>query len=89
MTRKGELLYSGKAKSVYATDDAGTSDVNQPITGNVTDNDNDPEGDNLMVTTTPLSGPTNGTVVLNTDGTFTFTPNSGFTGNDQFTFRLQ
>jgi gliding motility-associated-like protein len=29
-----------------------------------------------------VSGPTNGTIVINADGTFTYTPNPGFTGTD-------
>ena len=31
-----------------------------------------------------LSQPTNGTVVLNADGTVTYIPSSGFTGTDSF-----
>jgi len=70
------------------TDDAGTGNINETITGNVVDNDNDPEGDNLTVTTTPVEMPTNGSVVLNTNGTYTYTPNTGFTGNDQFVYAV-
>ncbi len=32
--------------------------------------------------------PTNGTVTLNQDGSFTYTPSTTFTGNDQFQYRL-
>ncbi|MCW8981239.1 MAG: Ig-like domain-containing protein, partial [Altibacter sp.] len=53
-------------------------------------NDNDPEGDAQMVDTglTPVSGPSNGTLVINADGTFTYTPNAGFTGTDQFVYAI-
>ncbi len=81
-----EVLENDGKNDVYATDDAETGEIGSTLAGNVLDNDNDPEGDNLTVTTTPLSGPDNGTLVLNTDGTFTFTPDAGFTGNDQFTY---
>lgn len=33
-----------------------------------------------------ISGPSNGTVVLNPDGSFTYTPNDGFCGDDSFTY---
>jgi len=32
--------------------------------------------------------PSNGTVVLNTDGTFTYTPNANYNGNDSFTYTI-
>lgn len=31
-------------------------------------------------------GPTNGSVLLNADGTYTYTPNAGFTGQDTFSY---
>ena len=34
-----------------------------------------------------VTPPLNGTVVLNADGSFVYTPNFGFVGNDQFTFQ--
>ncbi|MCY2984883.1 MAG: Ig-like domain-containing protein [Planctomycetota bacterium] len=33
-------------------------------------------------------GPNNGTVSFQADGSFTYTPNTGFTGNDYFTYRV-
>lgn len=41
-------------------------------------NDSDVDGDTLAITGTPTSA--DGTVVVNGDGTLTFTPNAGFTG---------
>ncbi|WP_157632545.1 Ig-like domain-containing protein, partial [Cochleicola gelatinilyticus] len=71
-----------------ANDDAYNGLPDEDITGNVLDNDNDPEGDTQMVNTTPVSGPSNGTVVLNADGTFVYTPNPGATGTDQFVYEV-
>ncbi|WP_297696753.1 DUF2341 domain-containing protein, partial [uncultured Eudoraea sp.] len=51
-------------------------------------NDSDPDGDTLTVNTTPVSGPTNGSLVLNADGTFTYTPNTDFNGTDAFTYQV-
>ena len=59
------------------------------INGNVLDNDTDPEGDTQMVdAASPLSGPSNGTVTMNPDGTFTYTPNAGYIGTDQFVYEI-
>ncbi|HQU65314.1 MAG TPA: Ig-like domain-containing protein, partial [Flavobacteriaceae bacterium] len=71
-----------------ANDDAYYGEIDTPITGNVLDNDSDPEGDNQTVNTalTPVIGPSNGTLVINADGSFTYTPNAGFTGTDQFVY---
>jgi len=35
-----------------------------------------------------VTGPANGTVVVNTDGTVTYTPNNNYTGTDTFTYRV-
>ncbi len=51
----------------------------------VLDNDVDADGDSLS--TILVDGPANGILSLHPDGTFEYTPNSGFTGNDQFTYR--
>jgi gliding motility-associated-like protein len=54
----------------------------EAVSGNVNDNNSDPEGDSLIVNTEPVSGPGNGTITLNPDGSFTYTPDEGFTGTD-------
>ena len=51
-------------------------------------NDIDIDGDTLALNTTPIVGPANGTLVLNTDGTFTYTPNLLFAGFDSFTYEI-
>jgi VCBS repeat-containing protein len=47
----------------------------------VTDPDNDP------LTAILVSSPTNGTLVLNSNGSFVYTPNANFNGTDTFTFK--
>lgn len=49
-------------------------------------NDSDPEGDPL--TASLETGPANGTIVFNADGSFTYTHNAGFVGTDTFTYRV-
>jgi large repetitive protein len=69
-----------------ANDDPVLVQEGAPITGNVLDNDRDAEGNPLTIVgnTTPQ----NGTLLLNPDGSFTYTPNPGFTGTDGFTYEV-
>lgn len=71
---------------VAADDDvAATEDVT--LTGpSVLANDTDPDGDPL--TAELVSGPANGTVTLNADGTFTYVPAPNYHGSDSFTYRV-
>ena len=48
-------------------------------------NDTDPENDPL--TAIKATDPTNGTLTLNSDGSFTYTPRAGFSGTDSFTYK--
>jgi len=41
-----------------------------------------------QTTAVKVSGPFHGTATLNPDGSFTYTPNTGFTGVDTFTYQL-
>ena len=47
-----------------------------------------PDGDSVTVVTTPQSTPSNGSVLLAADGSFTYTPASGYSGTDSFTYTL-
>ena len=71
----------------YTVDEDITLSVTDPLLG-VLGNDSDPEGDNLTVNTTPVSGPSNGTVVLSADGTFVYSPNAEFNGSDSFVYQV-
>ena len=51
-------------------------------------NDYDPDGDSLMVSTVPEVDPSDGSVTLGADGSFTYTPDTGFGGTDTFSYRL-
>jgi len=62
--------------------------VNIPLIGHLTVNDMDPDGDPFIITTTPISPPNNGTVVINPDGTYEYTPNTDFIGEDIFEYEI-
>ena len=51
-------------------------------------NDSNPAGDSLTVETTPVIAPFNGSLILNADGTFIYTPNAEFVGTDRFVYRV-
>jgi hypothetical protein len=72
----------------FAGDDAAVTDVNTPVSGNHLPNDFDPNGDDIIINTTPISGPSNGSVTIQSDGTFTYTPNTDYVGPDQFVYEI-
>lgn len=49
-------------------------------------NDYDPDGDTLQVAVD--TNPANGTLVINGDGSFVYTPNQDFNGTDSFTYAV-
>jgi hypothetical protein len=58
------------------------------VTIDVAANDADVDGILNLSSATVSSGPTNGTVDNNSDGTFTYTPNVDFNGSDSFTYQI-
>ena len=72
---------SATAASYAAT--AGST-LSVPAVNGVLANDSDPQG--LPLSATLLTTPTNGILSLASDGSFSYTPNSGFTGPDSFTY---
>ena len=71
-----------------ANDDVGIGQKNSPILGDLLANDTDPNGNSPTINTTPVNAPTNGSVVINPDGTYMYTPNADFVGNDSFTYKI-
>ncbi len=71
-----------------AVDDVTTTDSNTPVTTDPLDNDNPGTNplDPASVDTIPGEGPTNGTVVVNPDGTIDYTPDPNFSGVDSFMY---
>ena len=55
--------------------------------GSVLNGDSDPDSGD-PVTVTGNSQPAHGSVSMNPDGTFTYTPTAGFTGTDTFTYTI-
>jgi large repetitive protein len=71
-----------------AINDINNTLINKPVSGNVLTNDYDPDGDQIIINTTPVVDPANGAVVIDPDGSYTYTPDPGFTGEDSFVYRI-
>ncbi len=71
-----------------ADDDAYTVNEDETLlvdaTNGVLHGDDDVDGDSLSAVL--VSGPVHGTLTLNSDGSFTYTPNANFNGIDSFTY---
>ncbi|MGF1578663.1 MAG: Ig-like domain-containing protein [Gemmataceae bacterium] len=73
-----------------AQDDDFTTELNTSLIGNVLTGagaDSDIDGDTL--TAALVSDVSNGTLALNSDGRFEYTPNAGFVGSDSFTYAAE
>jgi VCBS repeat-containing protein len=69
----------------YAVAEGGTLNLAAP---GVKSNDTDPDNSNASLVVQLVSGPTNGTLVLNPDGSFVYTHNGTETTSDSFTYQL-
>ena len=84
----------GQNTPPQALDDSATTQQNQAIDINVLNNDTDADGDSLSLSINTV--PSNGTAVIDDNGTgnnfnddfITYTPDTNFTGNDQFTYEV-
>jgi hypothetical protein len=68
----------------YSTDQDTTLNIAAPgVLGNDSDADGDP------MTAVLVDGVSNGTLALNSNGSFDYTPNTGFSGSDSFSYQAQ
>ncbi|WP_421826535.1 Ig-like domain-containing protein [Larkinella sp.] len=73
--------------SINAIDDIATTPVNTPVNGNVRTNDlTDPL--TLVVTTTPVTAPKHGSITINPDGSYIYTPTNGYVGKDSVQYQV-
>ena len=84
------LTVTSSNTAPVAAGDSYATDQDTPLTvpaPGVLGNDTDGDGDAL--TAALVSGPVNGTLSLNPDGGFTYTPAAGFSGSDSFSYVAQ
>jgi PKD repeat protein len=70
---------------VYNTTEGGDHTLIVPASEGVLINDNDPERDPLAASV--VGGPSSGRLNLRSDGSFDYTPNADFFGDDSFSYR--
>jgi len=76
----------GSFAAPVAVDDESYGPEDNVITGNVSTNDSDPDGG--VLTYSVVSGPALGTFVMNSNGTFTYTPQAEFIGFQYVTYQV-
>ncbi|MBP1944673.1 Ig-like domain-containing protein, partial [Methanobacterium petrolearium] len=69
-----------------AVDDTASVDEDNVLSGDVSGNDS-PSGDGGNVWSV-VTGPVHGTVVMNTDGSYTYTPGADYNGLDSFEYQI-
>jgi len=72
--------------ALVANDDTDTTPEDTAVTTAVLDNDSDPDGDTLTVTT--VTDPANGSAVINGDSTVKYTPDANFNGADSYVYTI-
>jgi VCBS repeat-containing protein len=77
-------------RAPVATNDSYTAEENQPLVVDATLGvlNNDTDADDDLLSAAIESQPTNGTVSLNPNGSFTYQPDDEFFGDDSFTYRV-
>ena len=78
------VTFAGQNNAPVATDDDYTIDEDVVLNGDVLANDIDTDFDPLTVVL--VTPPAHGTLDLQPDGGFTYTPDPGYTGPDSFTY---
>ena len=84
-----EITVSGDANlPPVAVDDAASTAAGATVVIDVRANDTDAGGTIDPESVAVIASPVSGQIVVNPDGTVTYTPNPGFTGNDSFTYTV-
>ena len=79
------ISYTPPNTAPVANEDSATTDEDTPTDIAVLSNDTDTDGDTLSAAL--VSSPAHGSVSLNPNGSFTYTPNDNYNGGDSFTYK--
>ncbi|MEZ5534645.1 MAG: Ig-like domain-containing protein [Thiolinea sp.] len=77
---------SAPVSDLNAADDSVATKVDTSVTIDVLSNDSDPDGDVVLIKSFDGSSQQGGSITENTDGHLVYTPASGFTGTDTFSY---
>lgn len=81
-----DVVGDDASNTTVAADDYDATPLNTPTSGNVSENDNDPQGDNQTVVPQTTTIPGKGTLVLDSTGAYTFTPFNNYVGPVEFPY---
>jgi hypothetical protein len=84
-----EVTPGSQNQAPVANDDAATTSEDTPVDINVIGNDTDADGTIDGATVSIVTDAQDGTTFDNGDGTITYTPETGFTGTDTFTYTVE
>lgn len=73
---------------IYSLDEDATLSILANDANQLLSNDSDVDGDSLTVNTTPVANVSNGSITLNSNGSFSYTPSLNFNGTDSFTYQV-
>ncbi|MDT3402200.1 CshA/CshB family fibrillar adhesin-related protein [Mucilaginibacter terrae] len=76
-------------KSPVASNDADFTGINTPVIISILGNDNSGNSSFNQQSIEIVTQPKNGTVTIGGNGTVTYTPNPGYAGADEFTYRVR
>ncbi|AUD06950.1 Ig-like domain-containing protein [Spirosoma pollinicola] len=88
-TYPGPITLNANCLPPVVTPDIASTSPGKPVTGNVLTNDTDPNTSPTtggQLTASLINQPAVGSVVLNPDGSYTYTPPTGFTGVTSFCY---
>lgn len=86
----GTIILIGGSETVppTANNDSFTVNEDEVLTGNVLTNDSSNSDEAIVVNLDSAPTAENGQLVINQDGSFSYTPNLNFNGTDQFTYEI-
>ncbi|MFB6287127.1 MAG: Ig-like domain-containing protein [Candidatus Bipolaricaulia bacterium] len=87
-TEAFDMTVTDVNRAPQPSDDSASTDEDTDVTIDVLTNDDDPDSEDAIDTTQIPSAPSNGSVVVNADGTVTYTPDSDFNGEDSFVYEV-
>jgi Bacterial Ig domain/Cadherin-like domain/PKD domain/Metallo-peptidase family M12B Reprolysin-like len=80
---------SDSNRAPVASADTASTPANQTVTIDVTANDTDPDGDQVLLIAAPIiTAPVNGTAAKVSITSIAYTPNNGFAGTDTFQYEI-
>jgi len=82
------FVFNRGNQSPVANNDSFGTNEDTVLSNTVITNDNDPDN-NTPLTVSLVNGPTHGSLSLSADGTFSYTPETDYSGTDTFTYSVQ